>query len=135
VIQTFVNRYMAARDALRAEYAKGWPDNYEAIVKSVVTVIQSEDGSYDDFDIDPDRIHLIDDGDNRGTLLFVIACKSYQPSRYWAVKVGYGSCSGCDTLQSLRVYSDDPPSEEGLDGLMTLSLHVVQGLVLVGGEE
>lgn len=60
----------------------------------------------------PERIHQIDDGDYQGTLIFVIGAGGYQPSRYWYVKVGYGSCSGCDTLQAIRGYEDDAPTKE-----------------------
>ena len=28
------------------------------------------------------------------------------------MKVGYGSCSGCDTLEGIRYYNDDKPTEE-----------------------
>ena len=78
------------------------------------------------------RIHKIDDGNYQGTLLFVVGAGGYQPSDYWSVFVGYGSCSGCDTLQNIMRYSDDPPNAEQLNDLMGLALNVVQGLKKVG---
>ncbi|HSH24992.1 MAG TPA: hypothetical protein VLA13_05585, partial [Massilibacterium sp.] len=82
---------------------------------------------------DPERIHSIDDGDYEGTLVFVIAEKGYQPHEYWYVRVWYGSCSGCDTLQRLEGRGDEIPVEE-VKGYMTLSLHVIQQLKAMGGE-
>ena len=78
----------------------------------------------------PERIHKIDDGDYQGTLLFVIAAKGYQPSKYWAVSVGYGSCSGCDTLEGIKSDGDygESPNKQQIADYMTLALHIVQGL-------
>jgi len=47
--------------------------------------------------------------------------------------VSYGSCSGCDTLEAIRDYSGDTPTEKQLDEYMTLALHVVQGLRQISG--
>lgn len=77
---------------------------------------------------DPARIYQIDDGGYEGTLVFVIGAGGYKPSRYWYVKVGYGSCSVCDTLQAIRGYEGDAPTKEQVDAYMTLALHIVQGL-------
>jgi hypothetical protein len=124
MIQKFVNRFMAAKGVLRETFAAKHPDTYIDIVKAVVSVI-GEEGPYGE--PDATRIHQIDDGDYQGTLVFVIAARGYQPSEYWYVKVSYGSCSGCDTLESIRDYSDDPVTKEQLDAYMTLALHIVQG--------
>lgn len=78
------------------------------------------------------RITVIDDGDCQGTLLFVIPENCYQPSEYYYVKVGYGSCSGCDTLLwVLECYKYN--KEKALEDLMTLALHVFQGLKKLEG--
>lgn len=130
MIQEFIDRFMANRADLRARFAESHPDEYKTIVRGVVEAISGD--KYDD--IDPERIHEIDDGNYQGTLLFVIAAKGYQPSDYWTVKVWYGSCSGCDTLESISGYSDEKPTEEQINDYMTLALHVVQNIRLVGGE-
>lgn len=122
MITTFVDRFMANKPQLEGAFAKKHPESYKELVGEVVKLITS--GDYDD--IDPERIHEIDDGEYQGTLLYVIAAKGYQPSEYWTVKVGYGSCSGCDTLQSIHSYSDDPPTKEQIEEYMTLALHIVQ---------
>ena len=129
MIQEIVDRFMANKDAIRAEFANKFPSEYVEIVQAVVKHVTSEAYS----DLDPQRIHTINDGSYQGTLVYVIGAKGYQPSDYWYVKVGYGSCSGCDTLESIRGYSDEI-SESKLDDLMTLALHIVQGLKKMGDD-
>lgn len=131
MIQAFVNRFMANREGLRATFAAAHPENYAAIVRAVVGVIGDP---IDYYRPDPDRIVEIDHGEYQGTLVFVVGGSGYQPSDYWYVKVGYGSCSGCDTLESIRGYSDDPPTESQVADYLTLALHVVQGLKKMGDE-
>ena len=58
-------------------------------------------------------------------MLFVIGGYG---DNYWYVKVNYGSCSGCDTFQSIRMYSDEPLTKQEVDDYMTLCLHIVQRL-------
>lgn len=124
MIQDFVDKFMANKEKLAAKFREKHPGDYSEVVEAVIEVI-TDDG-YDS--IDPNRIHEIDDGDYQGTLLFVIAAKNYQPSKYWYVFVDYGSCSGCDTLQGIREYSDEIPTEDQVSQYLTLALHIVQGL-------
>ena len=131
MIQKFVDRYMGRKEELRALFAEKHPEEYKSIVQAVVKVLHDED-EYES--PDPERIVEIDHGDYQGTLVYIIGASGYQPSEYWAVMVGYGSCSGCDTLQSICEYSDDPPTEEQVSDYMTLALHVVQGIKLIGDE-
>jgi len=70
-------------------------------------------------------VHLIDDGDYQGVLLFVIASGGYQPSEYWTTSVWYGSCSGCDTFQSIM---EDSDYDRRINDYMTLALHITQKL-------
>ena len=132
MIQEFVNRYMAKKDLL-ADCFSNHPRDYKEIVSNVISMV-TDDEDYGDFNPDPDRIHEIDDGEYQGTLVYVIGAKGYQPSDYWYVKVGYGSCSGCDTLEAIRDYSDEPPTPEQIKDYMTLSLHIVQGIKKMGQE-
>src|ERR1044071_5659100 len=113
MIPEFVQRFDAARATLREQFLERHPDDYTAIVRAVVAVITS-DG---DDAIDPERVHKIDDGEYQGTLLFVIGAKGDQPSKYWYVKVEYGSCSTCDTLEAIKDYADEHvnPSEQQAD--------------------
>ena len=125
MITKFVTAFDDKREALRAEFAKKHPGSYAEIVRLVISQI-SDGGEYDE--PDPDRVHQIDDGDWQGTLVFVIAAGGYQPTDYWSLKIHYGSCSVCDTLQSIQDPYGDEVSPEQVDDYMTLALHIVQGL-------
>lgn len=131
MIKEFVDRFMAKKSELKAVFSAGHPDNYEQVVKSVISVISNSDACNQP---DPERIHSIDDGHYQGTLVFVIAETGYQPSTYWYVKVDYGSCSGCDTLQAISGYSSKPPTPEQVKDYMTLALHIVQGIKRMGDD-
>lgn len=119
MIQKFVEAFEKNKAAIRERFEKETPQTYFDIVKNVITHLNT--GGYSD--PDPDRIEEIDHGDYQGTLIYVIGGQGYQPYQYWYVKVSYGSCSGCDTLQHIL---DD--SENVVDELMTLALHIVQEL-------
>ena len=75
------------------------------------------------------------DGSYSGTLVYVIGEGGYEPSDYWYVKISYGSCSGCDTLQRiLDDLWDEEAKEQQTQDYMTLALHVVQGLKKMGDD-
>lgn len=130
MIKEFVELYLKRKSELEELFRAKHPDDYKEVVKNVITVLKTDD--YDS--ISPGLIHEIDDGDYQGTLVYVIGAEGYQPSDYWYVKVGYGSCSGCDTLQAIREYSDEPPTQEQIKDYMTLCLHIVQGLKKMGDD-
>ena len=140
MIEEFTKRWFERNHLVREQFEKEIPDSYKDIVKAVVTMLHDEE-KYES--IDPERIHEIDDGDYQGTLLYVIGETSYQPDTYWYVKVGYGSCSGCDTLEAITSGEWGLETEEekqawkkeAVDQLMTLALHIVQGLKKMGDDE
>lgn len=127
MINDLVLRWEKNKHLIKEEFQKKHPDDYKEVVSNVIKHITSED-EYGDYNLDPERIHEIDDGDYQGTLIYVIGAKGYQPSDYWAVSVNYGSCSGCDTLQRIQDYSNDAPDEDQVKDYMTLALHIVQGI-------
>jgi hypothetical protein len=134
MIKEFVDRYMEKKDDLRKIFVEKHPEDYMDIVKAVVTILN--DDSYES--IDPERINEIDYSNYQGTLLFVIASNDSSPSDFWFVKISYGSCSGCDTLQSIKYDNwdfDRPPTDKQIDDYMTLALHIVQGLKEMDGDE
>lgn len=133
MIKNIVQRWEANKSAIEDGFRKAHPDDYVDIIRHVVSHITSED-DYDEDNLDPNRIHVIDDGDYQGTLVYVIAEKGYQPNDYWYVKVSYGSCSGCDTLQAIKGYDDESPTDEQVKDYMTLALHIVQGIKKMGDE-
>ena len=140
MIEEFTKRWFERNHLVREQFEKEIPDSYKDIVKAVVIMLHDED-KY--FSIDPERIHEIDDGDYQGTLLYVIGDAGYQPDTYWYVKVGYGSCTACDTLQAITSGEWGLETEEekqawkkeAVDQLMTLALHIVQGLKKMGDDE
>lgn len=132
MIQEFVDRFMTVTPELKEKIAKAPPGDYMSVVKYVAEALAMPEEYRG---IDPERIHEINDGDYQGTLVYVIGASGYQPSRYWYVKVSYGSCSGCDTLEAIRNYSDEPLTEDQINEYWTLMLHVVQGLKEMGDEE
>lgn len=127
MINDLVLRWEKNKHLIKEEFQKKHPDDYKEVVSNVIKHITSEDAC-GICNLDPERIHEIDDGDYQGTLIYVIGAKGYQPSDYWAVSVNYGSCSGCDTLQRIRAYSNDAPDEDQVKDYMTLALHIVQGI-------
>jgi hypothetical protein len=132
MITKFVEIFDANREKLHSIFREKHPDNYQVIVKTVIQMVHEElvkeEKAYADDAPDPERIVQIDHGDYQGTMLYVIGAIGYQPCNYWFVKVGYGSCSGCDTLQAISDYSEEPPTEEQANEYLTLALHIVQGL-------
>lgn len=130
MIAQFITRFDAKKDDLQAQFESSPPGEYSDIVKAVIEIITDEE-SYG-FNPSPNRIHVIDDGDYQGTLVFVIAAYGYQPDNYWYVKVGYGSCGGCDTLQHIHDYAEGGGKTRQY---MTLATHVLQGLKRMGDDD
>lgn len=140
MIAKFVAIFDANRARLLDIFSSTHPGSYDDIVKTVIQmlndVLSTDDNTYSGEIPDPDRIKTIDYGDYQGTRLFVIAAGGYQPSQFWYVKIGYGSCSYCDTFQSIQDldsrYDDDgnkvQPTDRQAREYLTLALHVIQGL-------
>lgn len=89
----------------------GGPDEYydELSYRDLVSLacgVILRDPNSDGYILDHDNVHVIDDGEYQGTLIFLIPYHTYQPSanQYIMCCSWYGSCSGCDTLQA--IYSD-----------------------------
>lgn len=102
---------------------------YEQIVRKIFELcLTKADDRGNGFDIS--KMTVIDDGDYQGTKIFIIPKDTYQPiaSEYVVTNTYYGSCSGCDTLQSISDYDYDLPTEGQVKEYMTLALHLVQKL-------
>ncbi len=124
MISKCIERFMENKHKLEKQYRADHPAGYESIVNDVIHFTTTDD--YGEFAPDPERVHVINDGDYQGTLLFIIAEKGYQPSTYYSVFVDYGSCSGCDTFEAINNYSDDAPTEQQVKDYLTLALHIAQ---------
>ena len=123
MIKEFVDKWEENKATIQALFEQKHPEDYKEIVYNVISVLNDGYGTPD-----PSKIHEIDDGSYQGTLLYVIAEQGYQPNTYWCVAVDYGSCSGCDTLESIRSYSREKPNSGQVKDYMVLALHIVQGL-------
>jgi hypothetical protein len=101
---------------------------YKQIVEKLFELCITNADEYCGFNIE--RMTVIDDGNYQGTKLFIIPKDTYQPSvdDYITTHTYYGSCSGCDTLQSICGYDYGLPTEEQVKLYMTLALHLVQKL-------
>lgn len=126
MIQEFVEIWDRKKHLLEEQFREEGPASYSAIVEAVVRMLHDDGDSYDK--PNPDKIHVIDDGDYQGTQLFIIPADTYQPSTYWRVFVDYGSCSGCDTLEAIREYSEDKPTDKQVKDYMMLALHILQNI-------
>lgn len=127
MITKFIAKFTENQSFVINHYSTKHPNSYEDIIKVMIEAIRNDEWD-DDESLDPERIHVIDDGHYQGTLIFVIACKGYQPSNYWYTKVDYGSCSGCDTLEAITSYDNGTPTEQQCKDYTTLTLHILQNL-------
>lgn len=127
MIEQAVKNWEATKHLIRLALEEKHPADYKELVQLVIKHIGTDDNGRD---MNHEGIHVIDDGDYQGSLLFIIPELGYQPDTYWVVKVGYGSCSGCDTLEGIRDFDfeNKKPDVGQVDAYMTLALHIVQGL-------
>lgn len=133
MIKEFIERFETNHATLRARFEQRHPSSYKDIVEAVVRAVAGPDPC-DSPSVD--RIHEIDDGEYQGTLVYVIGAAGYQPFEYWYVKVVYGSCGACDTLQAIRLaHHEDKPTTDQVDQYMTLATHVLQGLKRMGDDD
>lgn len=102
--------------------------DYKEIVKALFNYCIPQADEYSGWNIE--KMTVIDDGDYQGTQIFLIPKDTYQPSAedYIVTDTYYGSCSGCDTLQSIVSYDYELPTESQVREYMTLALHLVQKL-------
>lgn len=104
--------------------------DYRHLVELVTDKILNGDEK-DQITWDSNRITEIDDGDYQGTLLYVIPQYTYQPCEYEYLMtyVSYGSCSYCDTLQSIQDFRSNEVSKEQIDGFMRLCKDLLTAMI------
>ena len=135
MIQEFVQIWDKYKGEIEDQFREDHPGSYGDIVEAVITMLHKH--SENEYcKPDPKKIHLIDDGYYQGTLLFVIPEDGYQPHEYWYVRVWYGSCSGCDTLERIRSEGwydeNEAVKEKQVKEYMMLALNVLQELKKMG---
>ena len=83
--------------------------------------------------LDIENITEIDNGEYQGTLLYLIPFATYQPTEdeYLMTYVGYGSCSGCDTLQAIQseIPYSEHPTEENIKDFMNLCKDLITNTI------
>ena len=108
--------------------------DYNDIVKLVCRYIFNENVSREEPMINVDGITMIDNGNYQGTLLFMMPFDTYQPAEYEYLMtyVGYGSCSGCDTLQRIQsdeMYYNVNSTDDLIGDYMTLCKDIVSNTI------
>ena len=134
MIKYALKKWDKNKDALRnaiqqtEKYKRCFWD-YNDIVKLVCRYIFNENVSDEDPMINVDGITMIDNGDYQGTLIFMLPFDTDQPAEYEYLMtyVGYGSCSGCDTLQ--RIQADDEDDDETEKDLVDSYLSICKDIV------
>lgn len=136
MIKFCVQQWDRNKDKLRKHLSERTDMNdcsYLDLVKLVVEYIFNNNDYGYGHTYDKDKITEIDNGDYQGTLLFLIPIDTYQPSEYEYLMtyVGYGSCSVCDTLQSIQLWSSDDKllTPEQLNNFMGLCKDIVQNTI------
>ena len=118
----------------RTEKDKRSSWNYNDIVKLVCRYIFNENATDKDPKINIEGITMIDNGNYQGTLLFMMPFDTYQPMEYEYLMtyVGYGSCSGCDTLQRIQLdemYYNVNSTDDLIGDYMTLCKDIVSNTI------
>ena len=108
--------------------------DYNDIVKLVCRYIFNENVTDKDPKINIEGITMIDNGGYQGTLLFMMPFDTYQPAEYEYLMtyVGYGSCSGCDTLQRIQLdelYYNVESDDDLIDSYMALCRDIVSNTI------
>ena len=128
MIQEIIKKWDDNKINLEDYFRKTKQSEYETYLKLLLKVVELilNEGSEDGYNAED--ITVIDNGDYQGTFIFIIPKDTYQPtiSDYIVTHTYYGSCSGCDTLQSIHSYSNELPDEDQIKEYMTLCLHLIQ---------
>lgn len=132
MIKGLSKRWELKKSEIFDYFSNNHPENYKEIVSKVIEKIGLDELSdYAEPAMDYKRIVEINFGDYQGTLVYVIGSYGYQPSDHYYVLVDYGSCSTCDTFQSIKyAYFEETqrPSEQQAKDYLTLALHIAQGI-------
>lgn len=133
MLKIIVEQWDKNKDILKEKLKKINLDkiDYKTLVKMTFKYVYNTNNGNESVDVG--RIHQIDDGDYQGTLLYIIPFDTYQPQEgeYLMTYVGYGSCSGCDTLLGITEDYEEvgTPSENQLKYLMILCKDILQNTI------
>lgn len=135
MIKDFVFAWEANKGKLRKyfeEYLKEDYCGYSELVRLLFKLVVNPymEALYDEWPkpgYDVDRMHVIDDGEFCGTLMYLIPKYGYEPDcdDYVMTYAWYGSCDVCDLIQNIY-WRGGKASENDVKALMQLSLHLLQ---------
>jgi hypothetical protein len=124
MILNYVKQWEERKHLLEQWLNDNEPNSYENIYEMLfhLVITRSERG---ELEWDWNRFVKIDDGSFQGTEIYILCSNTYQPelTDYIFTSVAYGSCSACDTFQSIEMLQD---KAERVKDYMTLALHMVQ---------
>ena len=134
MLKILVRKWDENKDKLQQELAtrKGFNSCvYKDLVKLTFEVIYNTGEVWDHNTLDLNRMTEIDNGNYQGTLLYLIPFDTYQPSEceYLMTYVGYGSCSGCDTLLNIQTYGDELLTESQVKNFMALCKDILTNTI------
>ena len=125
MILNYVKQWDERKHLLEQWLNENEPNSYESIYEMLfnLVVTKPNDDEYSEWDWG--RFVKIDDGTFQGNEIYILCSNEYQPSLtdYIFTSVAYGSCSVCDTFQSIEMLED---KEERVKQYMTLALHMIQ---------
>jgi hypothetical protein len=125
MILNYVKQWEERKHLLEQWLNENEPNSYESIYEMLfnLVVTKPNDDEYSEWDWG--RFVKIDDGTFQGNEIYILCSNEYQPSLtdYIFTSVAYGSCSVCDTFQSIEMLQD---KAERVKQYMTLALHMVQ---------
>jgi hypothetical protein len=125
MILNYVKQWEERKHLLEQWLNENEPNSYESIYEMLfnLVVTKPNDDEYSEWDWG--RFVKIDDGSFQGNEIYILCSNEYQPSLtdYIFTSVAYGSCSVCDTFQSIEMLED---KAERVKQYMTLALHMVQ---------
>lgn len=114
------------------ETKSGFNDcDYKEIVKLTFGTIYNDGVECSSDMLDLENITEINNGDYQGTLLYLIPFNTYQPAEgdYLMTYVGYGSCSGCDTLLAIQEDGEGCLSKVQVNDFMQLAKDILQNTI------
>lgn len=122
------------KELLRNELINGTNFNkcsYLDLVKLTFDYIYNSDEILRSEKVDVSAITEIDNGDYQGTLIYLIPFNTYQPDecQYLMTYVGYGSCSGCDTLQAIQAREKEALTEQQVSDFMILCKDILTNTI------
>lgn len=137
MIKEFVQAWDQNNKDLLDLFQKENPSSYQDIVEKLVNIVinpyleNNNDINYPmNEGLDTSSMTVINNGDYQGTTIYIIPYQTYQPSvsDYVMTNNYYGSCSGCDTFQSIELWGDHTQKEIADAGkeFHTLALHLLQ---------